>query len=102
MRTNERKHWNEQKSGGYQNESKGKEQNETRRREAFEAAQKFTNATERAAETMANQKAEKTNRTTGGERIKEARKTTMKWMGREQDIERGDAGRAAMAKVRAD
>jgi hypothetical protein len=33
---------------------------------------------------MTSEKMDKTNRTTGGERIKEVGKMTMKWMGREE------------------
>jgi hypothetical protein len=61
---------------------------------------------------MASQKAQKTNRTTGGEKIGEFRKTTMKWMGCKQGQRTArhrarrrtpsTGRRAAIAKAQAD
>jgi hypothetical protein len=48
--TSERKHGNRQKRRGHRNKSSGNEENQIERREAFEAAGKLTNATERAAQ----------------------------------------------------
>jgi hypothetical protein len=47
---NKRQHGNEQKSRGHRNESNGNDENETQTREALDAAGKFTNDKERAAE----------------------------------------------------
>jgi L-lysine 2,3-aminomutase len=84
MPTSERKQWGEQMAKGIKTNRKRNKENRTDRRAAFETAQKCTDTMGKAVESMMSEKMDKTNRTTGGERIKEVSKMTMKWMGREE------------------